>query len=179
MLDFFLNKIFHPYYIYPVPYSAWGIRLNALVNVQLVMSAKHLVSTRCQQCARWPHLCPSSWLSSYMLTGKLKFQTSHNICSGNSYSSMLQSITFYNLPNIVCTWYVCFILQMLRTWKNYGGISSKSSLQENYFLLLSSWEPRSNKHNECFHHADKLTDAFQIFSYHHLYSHFKYLASFP
>lgn len=94
MLDFFLNKIFHPYYIYPVHYSAWGIRLNALVNVQLVMSAKHLVSTRCQQCARWPHLCPSSWLSRYMLTGKLKFQTSHNICSGNSYSSMLPSITF-------------------------------------------------------------------------------------
>lgn len=73
----------------PLQCLGWEIRLSGLVNVQPLMSAKHLLSTRCQQHVGWPHPCPSRWLSRHILTRKLKFPVSHHTFSVNSYNSML------------------------------------------------------------------------------------------
>ena len=67
----------------------------------------------------------------------------------------------------------------LELGKIMEGCQANPYLKKITFSYSVHENPEVNKHNECFHHADELIDAFQIFSYHHLYSHFKYLASFP
>lgn len=96
----------HPYHRHTLPYSAWqGIRLcpggHSAIRAKL--------SPRCQQCAGWPRPCPSSWLSRYVLTGKLHTcPTAHIHVLITATVDIYNFNRSYNLPNIAFSTSVLF-----------------------------------------------------------------------